>query len=100
MPPDEKVGLIPFAYESITVDATVGGVALTAGTYDDARSAEMTLETGQIRIRSDGTDPTATEGRIVEIGDIIVLNSAAQIAGFKAIRTGATSGVLKVEYFH
>jgi len=60
----------------------------------------MTLETAQIRIRSDGTSPTASEGRIAEIGDTIVLSSAAQIAGFKAIRTGSTSGVLKIEYFH
>jgi len=91
-------GSTPFAYESVTVaDAAIG---LTALTYSDATRAEMTLETAQIRIRGDGTSPTASEGRIAEIGDTIVLSSATQIAGFKAIRTGATSGVLKVEYFH
>ena len=95
---DEAVGLIPFAYESKTIANSA--VGLTSGTYDDAIWAEMTLETAQIRIRSDGTSPTSSEGRIVEIGDTIVLKSAAQIAAFKAIRTGGTSGVLKVEYFH
>lgn len=95
---DEAVGLIPFAYESKTIAATA--VGLTAGTYDDATHAEMTLETAQIRIRSDGTSPTTTEGRLVEVGDTISLKSAAQIAAFTAIRTGGTSGVLKVEYFH
>jgi hypothetical protein len=88
----------PFAYESKTIaDSAVG---LTAGTYDDAVRAEATLETAQIRIRSDGTAPTSSEGRLVEVGDDIILKSAAQIAAFKAIRTGAVSGVLKVEYFH
>jgi len=100
MPPDEKTGLIPFAYESKTVNATSGGVALTSGTYDDATSAELTLETGQVRFRMDGTNPTSSEGHLVEVGDTISLKSAAQIAAFKAIRTGATSGVLKATYFH
>jgi hypothetical protein len=84
------------AYESVTVaDSAVG---LTAGTYGDATKAEMTLETAQIRVRKDGTNPTSSEGHLVEVGDTIDLNSAADIANFKAIRTGATSGVLKVTY--
>jgi len=95
---DEAVGLIPFAFESITVAATaIGGTALT---YTDATRAEMTLETAQIRFRFDGTNPTAAEGHLVEVGDLVILKSAAQIANFKAIRTGGTSGVLKATYFH
>jgi len=47
-----------------------------------------------------GSDPAADEGHPVYVGDVIILDSAAQIAGFKAIRTGTTSGVLKVTYFH
>ena len=91
-------GLAPFAYESITVANSA--IGLTSGTYSDATRAEMTLETAQIRYRLDGTNPTSSEGHPVEVGDLIILNSAAQIAGFKAIRTGSTSGVLKVTYFH
>jgi len=91
-------GLTPFDYESITVaDSAIG---LTAAKYLDAEHAEMTLETAQIRFRLDGTDPTSSEGHLVEVGDVITLNSAAQIADFKATRTGSTSGVLKVTYFH
>ena len=83
-------------YESVTVaDSAIG---LTSGTYGDATKAEMTLETAQIRVRKDGTDPTSSEGHPVEIGDKINLYSAADIAAFKAIRTGSTSGVLKVTY--
>jgi len=98
MPPDEEIGLIAFAFESITVAATaIGGTALT---YTDATSAELTLETAQIRIRIDGTNPASDEGHLVEVGDTITLKSAAQIANFKAIRTGSTSGVLKATYLH
>ena len=86
------------AYESVSVDATVGGVSLTSGTYGDATRAEMTLEVAQIRVRKDGTGPTVSEGHVVEEGDTILLESAADIANFKAIRTGGVSGVLKVTY--
>ena len=98
MPPDEEIGLIAFAYEDITVaTVSIGG---TAGTYDDARSAELTLETAQIRIRIDGSDPTPDVGHLIEIGDVVRCNSAAQVAAFRAIRTGGTSGALKATYFH
>jgi|GEM_PF-1048132 len=91
-------GSTPFDYESVTVTNTA--IGLTAATYLDATRAEMTLENAQIRIRDDGVNPTSSEGHPVEVGDIISLTSAAQIAGFKAIRTGSTNGVLKVTYFH
>lgn len=85
-----------YAFESIAVAASA--VGLTSGTYDDSTKAEMTLETAQIRVRKDGTNPTAGEGHLVEVGDTITLKSAADLATFKAIRTGSTSGVLKVTY--
>ena len=85
-----------YAFESITVATTA--IGLTSATYDDSVKAEMTLETAQIRIRKDGINPTSSEGHLVEVGDIIVLNSAADLATFKAIRTGTVSGVLKVSY--
>lgn len=95
---DPPVGLLPFDHETITVaDAAIG---LTAATYLDATRAEITLETAQIRFWDDGTAPTTTVGRIVNIGDEIILNTAAQVTGFKAIRTSASSGKLMVQYFH
>ena len=94
---DEAVGLIPIDNEEITVADTA--IGLTALTYLDATRAEMTVETAQIRVWLSGT-PTSSEGRLVEVGDIITLDSAAQVAGFKAIRTGSTSSKLNVEYYH
>ncbi len=89
-------GPAPFDKESITVAATA--IGCTATTYLESSRAEMTLETAQIRFWLSGT-PTSSEGHLIEVGDVITLTSPAQIAGFKAIRTGAVSGVLKVTYF-
>lgn len=84
------------AYESVTVAGTA--VGLTALTYGDATRAILTLETAQVRARWDGTNPTAGEGHILQVDDVLILRSASDIANFKAIRTGGTSGVLKVTY--
>jgi hypothetical protein len=83
-------------YESVTVANTA--IGLTAGTYGANIYALITCETAQIRFRIDGTNPTASEGHILNPGDILKLDSNADIAAFKAIRTGATSGVIKVSY--
>lgn len=89
-----------FAYESVTVTGTAGG--LTASTFfipqHPATRALLTLETGEIRFRYDGTAPTASEGHLLEAGQQLELLGTAAIANFKAIRTTSTSGVLKVSY--
>ena len=85
-------------FEQITIDATVGGKALTAATYGNAPKAIITIETAQIRFRVDGGAPTATIGHIADIGDQIELNSVEDIANFKAIRTGSVSAVISVTY--
>jgi len=91
-------GLTCFDHEILDIEDSA--VGLTSGTYLDATKAFMTLETAQIRYWDDGSDPTNSEGHEVNVGDIITLDSAAQIAKFKAIRTGSTSGELMVSYFH
>lgn len=84
------------AFESVTVTATSGG--LTSGTYGTATRAVLTVEDASIRVRSDGTSPTASEGHLVEPGSTIVLESADELSNFEAIRTGATSAVIKASY--
>ena len=95
---DTTIGITPFAFESVTVGAAA--IGLTAGTYLGAVEAMITLETAQIRIRTDGTNPSAIEGHLVEIDDIITLIGTKQISQFKGFRTGGISGVLKVTYLH
>ena len=86
------------AYESVTVDATVGGVLLTAATYLRATKAFMTLESAQIRFTKDGTAPTTSVGHLLQVGQTVYLENADEIRNFRAIRTGSSSGVLKVTY--
>jgi hypothetical protein len=86
-------------YESVTVGATAVGLAAT--TLDPTGRGQMThctgrLETAQIRFRYDGTDPTASEGTPLEVGDVLEIDSHEDAARLKMIRTGGTSGVLKV----
>lgn len=91
-----------FAYESITVAATAIGLTATtlegASTGPPALRAVVTVENAEIRIRYDGTDPTATEGHTASPGDSITIEGAEDLRAFRAIRTGAVSGLLKVSY--
>jgi hypothetical protein len=88
-------------YESITVGAAA--VGLTAAKFrpeaGPAKGAMLTLETAEIRFRMDGADPSASEGHLMSVADKGLLIGTAQMERFKAIRTGGTSGTLKVTYF-
>jgi hypothetical protein len=55
------------------------------------------LEAGQIRFSKNNT-PTTTIGQLLEIGQNYLFENFDDIRKFKAIRTGATSGLLTVEY--
>jgi hypothetical protein len=99
-----KQGILRFVgEESVTVDATSGGVAFTTGEITTrVVMASCRLETAQIRISGGGTVPTAggTEGSpLVEIGEMFEVWGQADLASFRAIRTGSTSGALRVQYF-
>ena len=90
-----------YDYESITVAATAIGFTaakLAPSNSDTPEMAVCTLETGQIRYRVDGTDPTSAEGHILNPGDSLIVDSLHDLKNFKAIRTGSTSGILKVSY--
>ena len=87
----------PAGRERLTVDATAGGVSLTIPTA--GRYCNIRLETAQVRFTLDGsTAPTTTVGRLLEVGEMLVLESIEEMEAFAAIRTGAVSGVLDIEY--
>jgi hypothetical protein len=93
----------PFDKEELTVDDTVGGVSFDTDKIRPAGEipAEIaccTLETAQIRHWIDGSAPTTTEGHLTEIGDTLVVEGEVALENFRAIRTGGTSGELKVSY--
>lgn len=88
-------------YESLTVDATTGGVGLATATLNPTARPQINgcagrLETAQVRYRWDGTGPTASEGQLLEVGDTVLIGSHEDARRIRFIRTGATSGVLKV----
>lgn len=86
------------AFESITVDATAGGVALTTATIAKQNDALITVETAQVRFTLDGTAPTASAGHILEVGDVLELDSSEALELARFIRTGGVSGVLRCSY--
>lgn len=86
------------ASEAITVDATVGGKALTGGTYGTKRYATITCETAEMRFTTDGTAPTSTVGHVVSPPDVIELESNEEIVAFRIIRTGSVSGKIYATY--
>lgn len=90
--------------EQVDVDATAGGVGLTAASAKNSKAqrAFCTVETAQIRIQ---TDPgvTLTQGGsegspIMNPGDSFYIHGTFDMQNFKAIATGATSGALNVIY--
>ena len=85
-------------FEQLTIDATVGGIALTPAKYTTNTKSFITIETASIRYRIDGTAPTAAIGHLLNAGDILILDSASDIANFKSIRTGSVSAVINCTY--
>jgi hypothetical protein len=90
------------SFESITVNSTATG--LTAGNLNPAGgnkiiAAFITAETAQMRYRIDGTTALASTGHLLEVGDIIEVYGGNNLSNFSIVRTGSTSGAIKVTYF-
>jgi hypothetical protein len=89
-------------YESITVAASSIGLSATTtdptvgGGAGPVTGCQARLETAEIRYRLDGTAPTSSEGMVVEPGDVIDIRTYLDAKQIRFIRTGGTSGVLKV----
>lgn len=94
--------LTAFDYEAITVaDTSVGFTAATitpGGTARPAHRAHVTAETAQMRYRYDGTAPTATEGHLLEVGDVLTIEGINNVSNARFIRTGATSGTIRCTF--
>lgn len=89
-------------YESITVADSVK--EFSRSKYESAKGSRpdgalITAETADMRFRFDGIDPTASEGHLMQDGDIKYLWGHDQIKRFRIIRSGAVSGTIRVTYF-
>mgnify|MGYP001608381281 CR=1 FL=1 len=90
------------AYATLTVaDTAIGLSSASTAITHAVTGAIITLETAQIRWRADGTVPTDTEGHIMNISDALDFsegNWQELLNRIRFIRTGATSGALKITY--
>lgn len=85
------------SFESVSVSTTA--VGLTPATYEDwSIRAIVTVEGGAVRFRSDGTNPTASVGHALEVGDSVTLRDHDEIQRTKFIRRDGTDATLMVSY--
>jgi hypothetical protein len=64
----------PTAAEKLTDPSLAAGTALPP----DARHAFLSVKGGGIRVRTDGTDPTATEGLYIPAGSLMTFRNQRQ----------------------
>lgn len=86
--------------EVITFSTTAVGFTSTTLRLPDGRMVtECTgrLEDAQIREYHNGSTPTASDGMLIEVGDVVTLNGTTNIRQFKGIRTGGTDGVIRFQ---
>lgn len=90
------------AFESITVSSAA--VGFTTATYGNpssgaaAKAALVTLETNGVRWRADGTDPTASVGHLMGVGDAIEVYGSLDLASIRFIATGGDA-TARVTYY-
>lgn len=86
-----------FAFETITVSSTaIGPTTATRGGNADIAAASralITVESNSIRLRYDGTNPTAAVGHLLLAGDSMVLEGEGNIAALKMIRVTSDASV-------
>lgn len=76
----------------VVVDDTVGGVTLLEA--NEWRKSALIINTGDsdMRVTTDGTDPTPTRGKLVVAGASLELSSPyCPTAAVKAIRSGTVN---------
>ena len=89
-------------FERITVTNTAVGVA-TATTNPTGRQQMNTcyarLESGGVYFRDDGTDPTATVGAPLDVGDTVTISGNSIARSIRFIRSASTNGILSVRCY-
>ncbi len=104
--------LYAYAHESITVDSTAGGKALTAATYDTTliangqvtnrrpKQAVVTVEDQNLRWAADpSTTVSSTVGHLAQAGDVITIEGYENIKNFRAIRSTGSSSNIRVTFY-
>jgi len=99
----EARNVIDFATLAVVNTAAVGlssaSPTLTAG--HTVKRAFITVETDQVRWRSDGTAPTSSEGHLLSVGDTLQFLDANYESVLRDIKFNAvtTTAALKITYY-
>ena len=83
-------------YEDITVSTTA--IGFTAAEISSAVAAEVWVEGDAVRFRTDGTDPTSSVGHQLDVGDVMFVDNASDLASIRFIRV-TTDATLRVSYY-
>jgi hypothetical protein len=86
------------SFEAITVSTTALG--LTLANYQGAVAAEITVENGPIRFRTDGVAATATVGHLLSAGSVLYIDNPNELAKLSMIRDDTVDGDISVSYFN
>ena len=78
---------------------TVSNISVALTVPANSLYAYLNLDTNPIRLRMDGTAPTAAIGFAMAAGDILFLSGSQLLTAFRAIRQGGADGVLNIHYF-
>lgn len=89
-------------YESIVVGTSTAissSTILDAALYDAYRVVQglVTIEGNNIRCKFDGTAPTASEGLLAYVGDVITIEGIIDVRNFSCIGIDGTATV-KINY--
>lgn len=88
---------VPTASNQYGLSVSTTAVSLTIPRV--AMTAKIYVRTASIVFKRDTGTPTATEGFQANQDDIIVLNSRAELDGFRAVRQGGTDATVDIEYY-
>jgi|TARA_R100001510_G_scaffold56714_2_gene62860 hypothetical protein len=83
-----------FGHQKLTVAGTAAGLTVP----QDCNYAIMSVETGAMRVRVDGTSPTASIGFLVSAGQELKVFGSDQLNNLKMIRVTSDSAVLNIQY--
>ena len=82
-------------YEKLAVaDSAIALASVPSG----ASEAHIQCDTAAVRLRFDGTAPTAAEGTLIAADGSITLKGSDVLNAVKFIRTASTTASLKVAY--
>jgi hypothetical protein len=93
-------------FEQITVSSTAVGptasklsVTRASGRTSRAVRIFLTVETQAVRIRFDGSDPTAAIGHTLAVGDYMTIDGEANCSNLKMIRI-TSDATVNITYFY